>query len=145
MTWRWLGLAFVFLPASLSAQWYEWRDDRGVVHVTNQPAPRQPPQGETSASAPAAEAAGAQAVGGVSLSAHPNPADAAAEQLRRHEARLADREAYLRLLRAAGVDSAARREQENLVVDEARRERAAIDALRAGAGADGEGRREGGD
>lgn len=138
MIWRWLGLALVFVPTSLSGQWHEWRDDRGVVHVTNEPAPGRTPRAEPPTSAPPDR--GAAVAAAVSLTTRSEAADPAAAELRRHEERLAEREAYLQLLRAAGVDSAARREMENLVVDEARQERAAIDALRAGTGPDAEGR-----
>jgi len=104
-----LATAMLLLAEPASAQWYEWRDANGTVHVTNQVP-------EVVSEAPPGAA----------------PAEPDRDELLRREARLAERQAHLRLLRRNAPSDAASLELENLLADEVRAEAAGIAALRGG-------------
>lgn len=114
-------------PCPGTAESSSWRDQDGTLHLTDQVAPpaADVPPGGDGATPPPADG--------------PTSNESASRQteLARREARLAEREAYLELLQATAPLSNERLHQENLVVNEIRSERTAIDDLRRSADAAG--------
>jgi hypothetical protein len=124
----------------VAADWYEWRDSQGASHVTDQ-----------FASIPDASRATAVLLlfGGPEQPARGGPAEpearpAAAQHTTRHaelarrQSRLAEREHHLQLLHAASSPlSNAQLQEENLLENEIRSERAAIEDLRQHLNEDG--------
>lgn len=104
-------------PLLAGADWYQWRDASGTVHVTNQVAiPRATPQ-------PAVAPPPAQAPGAVDGAPEEDPAAAAA---RGRRARLEENRAHLALLRASGRTDAAALAMENQLQDAIRADAEAL-------------------
>ncbi|MDX2166348.1 MAG: DUF4124 domain-containing protein [Deltaproteobacteria bacterium] len=136
MRWGWLLICCLTSPAAVLAEWYEWRDASGTLHVANQvsnPAvvtnsfsrleygTKGRAVDGTAAAAPA-DAAAAAAAG--SSPAHPSD-----DRRQRLEHRLRSNLAHLALLQAAPGGDAGRAELQNTLTDAVRADRAALAAL----------------
>ena len=127
-------LLFVYVlwfATPAACQVYDWKDEQGTVHLTQQIAP-QPP-----AEPPSTEGgdAGHHQSDGSGTSALPLPSpsesDPARDELSRHEARLVALQAHVQLLQASAASRTPDQlRMENLLDDEIRAETSATAELR---------------
>ena len=118
MTVRIAIVAGLCAPFLAGADWYQWRDASGTVHVTNQVAvPRATPQ---PASAPPPAQAPVAAAGA------PSEDPAAADPQSGRRARLEENRAHLALLRASGRTDPAALAMENELQDAIRADAEAL-------------------
>jgi hypothetical protein len=134
----WLIVGCLAWPALAPAEWHQWRDANGTLHVINQASPSSrakpaaaPPEhggGQDAATAPVnALAAGtpANAAGDTARRA----ADPRDDRRQRLELRLQNNLRHLALLSRAPADDPARAELQNTLTDAVRADREALAAL----------------
>jgi hypothetical protein len=126
MRWAWLIACCLVWPAIAPAEWYQWRDANGTLHVANQATA---PDKQAPAAARETTTAGSPVT---TLTTNPSAAVAAdprADRRHRLQLRLQNNLRHLALINGAPAGDPGRAELQNTLTDAVRADREALAAL----------------